>query len=615
LGDSSTVELRTLTPSILVRIQVPQPDRQSLFISLGYLAQPRLTVRDRGPMHTHCRHITTNRGVYHFRRRVPQPSSGYVVVSLGTRNFREAQWLSERLRVVFEAALAEQTCMHPKINAFLKSRLRESLSATRSALLMRPFQPQHVWNDEFGTPSPGPDDEMVERLTRMAGNFEREIKSRDVRPAMPAAEAFAAQFGLPDDPASLNELSLGLVRLALQVNVQHREWLRDGITEPINGEDGHGQLAPTPAREAVKAAAVTPTGPMLSEEASEFLKFRKSSWTAQTLAQNTASIRMLIEICGDGPAGDYDRKRLATVHDTLRGLPALYSKTAKWKVMSLKEIVEVTKADVVPRLAMKTIKRHFTAIAGLFEHLKQRGVFVGGNPAHGFTFPKPKRRARDERQEWKGDNLKRLFASPVWTGCQSLGRRSTAGTLIVKDAKYWLPLLALYHGNRLEEFAQLCVGDIQAEGGIEFFDINDDGDKQLKNPQSRRKVPIHPEMVRLGFLTFASTRGPHQSARLFPELTPGGSDGKLGHGFSKWFTRYRMQVEVYEDKLDYHSLRASFTTKLSAANVGIAIVDQLIGHKSEGVTNSVYVKELPLRTLFDAVSLIAYEEVQLELAA
>ena len=26
LGDSSTVELRTLTPSILVRIQVPQPN-------------------------------------------------------------------------------------------------------------------------------------------------------------------------------------------------------------------------------------------------------------------------------------------------------------------------------------------------------------------------------------------------------------------------------------------------------------------------------------------------------------------------------------------------------------------------------------------------------------
>jgi hypothetical protein len=44
LGDSSTVEQRTLTPSILVRIQVPQPNKinnlWTIRISLGTLQAP-----------------------------------------------------------------------------------------------------------------------------------------------------------------------------------------------------------------------------------------------------------------------------------------------------------------------------------------------------------------------------------------------------------------------------------------------------------------------------------------------------------------------------------------------------------------------------------------------
>ena len=110
---------------------------------------------------------------------------------------------------------------------------------------------------------------------------------------------------------------------------------------------------------------------------------------------------------------------------------------------------------------MKTMKRHFSALGRLLTYLKRRGEYIGENPAHGFEFP-DKRRARDRRKMWEGEPLRRLFASPVWTGCLSESRRSTPGSMIVEDEKYWLPIVGLNHGNRLEEFAQLRRGDAAA---------------------------------------------------------------------------------------------------------------------------------------------------------
>jgi len=82
---------------------------------------------------------------------------------------------------------------------------------------------------------------------------------------------------------------------------------------------------------------------------------------------------------------------------------------------------------------MKTVSGISPALGKLFDRLKERGVFVGGNPEHGFKFPKPKAIGSDHV------------------------RRATPGPHLIRDEKYWLPILALYHGNRLEEFAQLRI--------------------------------------------------------------------------------------------------------------------------------------------------------------
>jgi len=407
------------------------------------------------------------------------------------------------------------------------------------------------------------------------------------------------------------ELALGMIQAHLQLQEQILHWLQHGVTTPIDTAV-QPEPAPAPPPSAMKQPIAS--GPALSEFLPNFIDLMQSTdgWTGQTLAQNRASYRMFIEICGDRPVQSYTRRDTAAFYDVVRKLPKLYSKARAWRALSLAEIVNSTEGAEVERIQMKTLKRHFSALGRLFAHLKERGEYDGENPAHGFEFPGTKGKANQKRDMWQGVKLTRLFSSPVWTGCKSASRRSLPGKLIIKDEKYWLPLLGLYHGNRLEEFAQLRREDIKEEDGLWFFDINDEGDKQLKNEQSKRQVPLHPEVRALGFLDYVREVAPSDGDLVFPGLRPSGPDNKLGYLFTKWWSRYRRGIGLYEKGLDYHSFRHGVSTKLYAAHVPDAYVDVLTGHEGQGIGRKVYLKGLPLNELYAAICKVEWPEVELK---
>ena len=77
-----------------------------------------------------CSHITRKRGVYYYRRRLPKPFFGEIAVSLRTKAFLEAAWLSQRLDSAFERALqgmTETSDTRADIAEIAKQYLRESL--------------------------------------------------------------------------------------------------------------------------------------------------------------------------------------------------------------------------------------------------------------------------------------------------------------------------------------------------------------------------------------------------------------------------------------------------------------------------------------------------------
>lgn len=65
------------------------------------------------------------------------------------------------------------------------------------------------------------------------------------------------------------------------------------------------------------------------------------------------------------------------------------------------------------------------------------------------------------------------------------------------------------------------MSDIQGDQGTPFIRNNDDEKlgQSLKNEGSRRRVPIHSSLIKLGFLDYVQQMKQDGHTRLFPKLT------------------------------------------------------------------------------------------------
>ena len=552
-----------------------------------------------------CSHMTRKRGVYYYRRRLPQPHKGEVTLSLRTKAFRYAEYLASVLDQSFQQHLKDNdNTMTTDLRSILRQRLQEALDLDlQQHHSAKPGEPVYA---SLVDPADDPVRHDLETIGYLLSDAREWLALRETKRVEPELSELMELHELPEDQRV--PLGIGL----LQVNVQQLEKAHQrllGATEPIVLEDPASSVPAASLETQEKSAPDI----LFSEALPRFVEVmeKDKGWTSQTLNQNNASFRMFAELCGDKPVQSYSRRDLTMFYDMLRGLPSLWSKTPIWNELTPSQIVQETKAEDIDRLSMRTVKRHFAALSSFFAYLKRRGEYDGDNPAQGFEFP-TKGRANAKRKMWEGEKLTALFSSPVWSGCLSKDRRSTPGQVIIKDEKYWLPILGLYHGNRLEEFAQLQHSDIKTRDGISYFDINADGSKQLKNEQSIRKIPIHPKVIDLGFLNYIDENIGHPNDQIFPELKPGGSDNKLGANFTKWWSRYRVAIGVYEKGLDYHSFRHGVTTKLYEADVSQAFIDELTGHEGAGTSQVTYKKEMPLKPLYDAISKVEWPEVRLK---
>ncbi|MDF2689648.1 MAG: integrase family protein [Microvirga sp.] len=380
------------------------------------------------------------------------------------------------------------------------------------------------------------------------------------------------------------------------------------------------ELAPAPASVAPAAAPSTSTSEHVPAEAAMSKPLSElwpafceqqtvsGAWEGQTASQARATFRLFIDVCGNKSLAAYTRGDASRFKQQAERLPALYAKSPRYRDKSVAEIIALYAEDTGTTrgkpLTAKTIKRHFSALSTFWEEAEASGD-VAGNIFKGFRFGAAKK-ATEQRQMWEKAELARLFATPIWTGCLSEQRRTAPGSLILRDEKFWLPLIAVFSGLRQEEICQLHVADVQQSEGIWFFDINDKGARKLKNRSAARRVPVHAELIRLGLLDEVAARRRAGEARLFPQLEGGGADGRLGHAYAKAFTRYRQDVSLYRSGLDFHSFRHSATTFMHQAGIHATVVDHVTGHVTAGETAR-YTKRSSLQQMQQAIDAIAID--------
>lgn len=171
-------------------------------------------------------------------------------------------------------------------------------------------------------------------------------------------------------------------------------------------------------------------------------------------------------------------------------------------------------------------------------------------------------------------------------------------------------LLCLFQICRREEAGQLSLKDLGESEGIPFMNITDEGEGQgLKNAGSKRRLPIHSSLGKLGFLEYVERIKVAGHSRLFPQLEHGRNG--FADAVGKWFMRLVTKVRLTDPSLVLHSLRHGGITKLHAAGVHSNIVEVLAGHASNSVHGQVYVHRegLPLSLLRDRLEKLRYPDL------
>lgn len=248
-----------------------------------------------------------------------------------------------------------------------------------------------------------------------------------------------------------------------------------------------------------------------------------------------------------------------------------------------------------------TTAKHLSAVGAVFTWAALQGYVSGESPTKGLA-PSKKiiRKTMTRRRPFSEEELLTVFGSQ--------GFRTQRDT---NAARYWIPLLCLFQVCRREEGAQLAVADIQEDQGIPFIRINDDQklEQSLKNEGSRRRVPIHSSLIKLGFLDYVQQISQSGHVRLFPELTKGNSG--YADPVGKWFGRLVTKLGIVDESVVLHSLRHGGITKLHGAGVPSNRVEMLAGHASNTVNGSTYTHRelIALSLLQEGLEQLRYDEV------
>lgn len=195
--------------------------------------------------------------------------------------------------------------------------------------------------------------------------------------------------------------------------------------------------------------------------------------------------------------------------------------------------------------------------------------------------------------------------------CKGLITECTKALSRTHPERFWIPLIALYTGMRLNEICQLYVTDVKELDSIWYFDINEEDDKVIdKSDSCLRLVPIHPDLINLGLLEYAKVIS-SGSKRLWPKLTYTVTNYYSG-AFGQWYrlnvnNRYVRANDTINLNKVFHSFRHTASNALKQSNPGLETVcEEIIGHSVGTKIARGYTEAYGVKTKYDVLVKLNY---------
>jgi integrase len=370
-----------------------------------------------------------------------------------------------------------------------------------------------------------------------------------------------------------------------------------------------------------KPAAPAVTGPTLQLALEGYL----NDPGRRRHAKATHLYRHILGVCGSlltpdtpgaTPLASLTRADGRRLIETLRALPANYQR----RFPGLSQSAVLTLAATRPklrRISDVTINGYLVRLTAVLSWAAREG-WLARNPWEGLKIAMATAGAR-QREPFSIYQLNTVLAAPLYTGCvDDAYGFAKPGAAHPRRGRFWLALIGLYSGLRLNEIGQLDVADVAPVDGVECFHVRRRSslgpDKRVKTAGSERLVPVHPELTRLGFDAYlAQRRQSGTDGKLFPELRPCSASGYFSDPLSRWFTRLLDTSGAGDGPArGFHSLRHNFRDALRAAGVDLPIALALGGWRVEarrlgGVVAEGYGSGFSVTALATAIGKVRYQ--------
>ncbi|MBV0893184.1 tyrosine-type recombinase/integrase [Paracoccus sp. Z118] len=332
--------------------------------------------------------------------------------------------------------------------------------------------------------------------------------------------------------------------------------LQEAVIEAIESiqRRQQGEVVPTPQGPSAPSA----TAPLLSVKVSEWIAEKsRHDWSKKAEDDHRQWLFVFTEITGDKPVDEYGKADGLRFKAVLKKLPPNVSKVKELRGLSIVDAATKAEALGMEAMSIPNYNKAMARVGSFFKWAVANTVEEVRNPVEGLRQKDPTR-DQDKRHPVAVNHLTTLFSSPVWRSCRSERFASQPGNMVISGHwKFWLPLISLWSGARSNEIGQLLLKDIKHEDGVDYLHVIDDTEgKRVKSRAGRRKVPIHDQLMALGFMDLVNDRRRRHRPedRLFPDLKVG-AKGYYSHNVTKFFSAYMEQIGIKTEKTSFHSLR------------------------------------------------------------
>jgi integrase len=400
--------------------------------------------------------------------------------------------------------------------------------------------PSHLWVSRHGI--------FYIRITYKGVDIKRSLYTRDPAIAQAIAYKFGAGMGYQED--LLKNLLSGNREFSTYIVEKRADGSVRIETDGTEAEHQRAMQAADKAHLLNNNSAPPPTAPVLAmlncslgESINDYWKEKSEDFVINTVKTYQSSFNKLM-------AGLGANTNLSSIDSTT---------FVNWRITQDKT------------LSPDSVTRDCGAYKSLFDWAIKRSRYVGVNPIEDAKLSKKVRHSRISAHErpqspFTKNDLDKIFDAARYDN-------------VNKPCAFWMPIIALYSGARLNEIASIKHADISKYSpGKYAFKIRDG-----KTLASKRIVPIHLDIVNLGFIEYLEdVKSNWPDAELiFPYLKAASKNG-FGNLPGRDFSALKTNLELGDDKV-FHSFRKTLISCLQFNGCAEEHRKLYVGH-SEGDT-------------------------------